>query len=226
MQRATRRGHWFWGAVLAQRFVYRDVLLAALLVNLFALAFPLFSMNVYDRVVPNNAVETLWALAIGVTLILLADLGMRKLRSRFVDEASARIDVELSARLMERVLGMRLENRPESVGSFASNLRGFEQVRDFIASSTVTTLIDLPFALLFVLVMVWISPWLAMPVGGGVRHHRGHGLHRAAPAARTGGNHLPRQRAAQRHAGREPDRHRDHQDAGRRGRDPGAAGSA
>src|SRR5688572_1517966 len=164
LQRRTRAGHWFWGAVLAQRFVYRDVMLAALLVNLFALAFPLFSMNVYDRVVPNNAVETLWALAIGVTLILLADLGMRKLRSRFVDEASARIDVELSATLMEKVLGMKLENRPESVGSFASNLRGFEQVRDFIASSTVTALIDLPFALIFILVLAWISPWLAVPV--------------------------------------------------------------
>jgi ATP-binding cassette subfamily C protein LapB len=185
VQRATRRGHWFWSALVAQRFVYRDVMLAALLVNLFALAFPLFSMNVYDRVVPNNAVETLWALAIGVTLILLADLGMRKLRSRFVDEASARIDVELSARLMERVLGMRLENKPESVGSFASNLRGFEQVRDFIASSTVTTLIDLPFAALFVLVIVWISPWLAIPavvvfgvivITGSIAQHRLHEL--------------------------------------------------
>jgi len=185
VQRATRRGHWFWSAVMAQRFVYRDVMLAALLVNVFALAFPLFSMNVYDRVVPNNAVETLWALAIGVTLILLADLAMRKLRSRFVDEASARIDVELSARLMERVLGMRLENKPESVGSFASNLRGFEQVRDFIASSTVTTLIDLPFALLFVGVMLWISPWLAIPsvvvfgiivITGTIAQHRLHEL--------------------------------------------------
>lgn len=156
-------GHWFWSAVLAQRFVYRDVLLAALLVNLFALAMPLFSMNVYDRVVPNRAVETLWALAIGLVLVLLADLLIRKLRSRFVDEASARIDVDLSARLMERVLGMRLENRPESVGSFAANLRGFEQVRDFIASSTVTALIDLPFAALFLLVTLWISPWLALP---------------------------------------------------------------
>ncbi len=156
--------HWFWGVVLEQRGVYRDVLLAALLINLFALAFPMFSMNVYDRVVPNHAVETLWALAIGVCLVLAADLGMRLLRSRFVDEASARIDVQLSAQLMERVLGMRLEHRPSSVGSFAQNLRGFEQVRDFIASSTVTTLIDLPFALLFLAVMVWISPWLALPV--------------------------------------------------------------
>jgi ATP-binding cassette subfamily C protein LapB len=156
--------HWFWSVVLAQRGVYRDVLLAALLINLFALAFPMFSMNVYDRVVPNQAVETLWALAIGVCLVMAADMGMRVLRSRFVDEASARIDVQLSAVLMERVLGMRLEHRPTSVGSFAQNLRGFEQVRDFIASSTVTTLIDLPFALLFLAVMVWISPWLALPV--------------------------------------------------------------
>lgn len=161
---APRSRHWFWGAVLQQRFVYRDVLWAALLVNLFALAFPMFSMNVYDRVVPNNAVETLWALSIGVVLILGADLFMRLLRSHFVDEASARIDVQISASLMEKVLGMRLEQRPESVGSFASNLRGFEQVRDFIASSTVTALVDLPFALIFIVVMLWISPWLALPV--------------------------------------------------------------
>ena len=122
---------------------YRRVLWAALLINLFALAFPIFTMNVYDRVVPNHAVETLWVLALGLLLVLLADLYMRSLRSHFVDEASARIDVQLSSSLMERVLGMRLENRPQSVGSFAANLRGFEQVRDFIASSTVTALIDL-----------------------------------------------------------------------------------
>lgn len=162
--RATASGHWFWSAILAQRFVYRDVLWAALLINLFALVFPLFSMNVYDRVVPNHALETLWVLAVGVALVMLGDLFMRLLRSHFVDEASARIDVSISARLMESVLGMRLENRPQSVGSFASNLRGFEQVRDFIASSTVTALIDLPFGLLFIGVIAWISPWLVIPV--------------------------------------------------------------
>ena len=156
--------HWFWSAIATQRFVYRDVLWAALLINLFALAFPMFSMNVYDRVVPNNAVETLWTLAIGVLLVLGADLFMRLLRSHFVDEASARIDVQISSSLMEKVLGMKLEHRPESVGSFASNLRGFEQVRDFIASSTVTALIDLPFALIFIVVLAWIQPWLALPV--------------------------------------------------------------
>ncbi|MDI1261185.1 type I secretion system permease/ATPase [Aquabacterium sp.] len=183
--RDTKTGHWFWGAVLAQRFVYRDVLSAALLINLFALAFPIFSMNVYDRVVPNHAVETLWALAIGVMLVQASDLAIRLLRSHFVDEASARIDVQISATLMERVLGMKLENRPQSVGSFAANLRGFEQVRDFIASSTVTALIDLPFALLFVVVIGWISLWLVIPVllvfaiilvAGYVLQHRLHEL--------------------------------------------------
>lgn len=161
---APRRGHWFWASVFKQRLVYRDVLWAALLVNLFAMALPLFTMNVYDRVVPNHATETLWALSAGVVLVLCADLFMRLLRGRFVDEASARIDVEISATLMEKVLGIRLEHRPESVGSFASTLRGFEQVRDFIASSTVTALVDLPFAVLFGLVVAWISPWLLIPV--------------------------------------------------------------
>jgi len=158
------QGHWFWSALLAQRLVYKDILWAAALINVFALALPLFSMNVYDRVVPNSAFETLWALSIGVLLILGSDLLMRKLRSRFVDEASARIDVKISATLLERVLGMRLENRPESVGSFSQNLRGFEQVRDVITSTTVTALVDLPFALLFLVVIIWISPWLMIPV--------------------------------------------------------------
>ena len=120
-----------------------------------------------------------------MVLILCGDLFMRLLRSHFVDEASARIDVQISARLMESVLGMRLENRPQSVGSFASNLRGFEQVRDFIASSTVTALIDLPFGLLFIGVIAWISPWLVIPVvlvflivlvSGYVLQHRLHDL--------------------------------------------------
>jgi ATP-binding cassette, subfamily C, bacterial LapB len=159
----ARGGHWFWSSILAQRFVYRDVLIAALLVNLFALALPMFTMNVYDRVVPNNATETLWALAIGVILVLVFDFWLRSLRSRFVDEASARVDVQLSAALMERILGLRMEHRPASVGAFASNVRGFEQVRDFIASTTVTALIDLPFALLFIIVIIWLSPWLALP---------------------------------------------------------------
>lgn len=159
--------HWFWGALMEQWPVYRDILAAALLINLFALAMPLFTMNVYDRVVPNFAVETLWMLAAGLLLVLGTDYVLRMLRGHFVDLASVRIDLKLSALIMERVLGMQLANRPASVGSFAAMLRSFEQVRDFIASATVTALVDLPFALLFFLVLAWISwPLVFIPVLG------------------------------------------------------------
>ena len=159
--------HWFWGALLEQAPLYRDVLGAALLINVFALVMPIFSMNVYDRVVPNNATETLWMLALGVLLVVGMDFMMRLLRGHFIDLASARIDVKLSALIMERVLGMRLEAKPASVGSFSSNLRSFESVRDFIASATVTALIDFPFALIFLLVILWISwPLVLIPIVG------------------------------------------------------------
>ncbi|MFV5215095.1 type I secretion system permease/ATPase [Azonexus caeni] len=156
--------HWFWGAMADQWPVYRDVLAAALLINVMALTMPLFTMNVYDRVVPNRAIETLWVLALGVALVIVFDLVLRTLRGYFIDLASARIDMQLSAKIMERVLGVRMEARPAAVGSFASNLRSFESVRDFITSATVTTFIDLPFALLFLLVIGIIAWPLIFPV--------------------------------------------------------------
>jgi len=163
----VKQRHWFWGAFLEQLPVYRDILAAALLINLFALAMPLFTMNVYDRVVPNFAQETLWMLAAGLLLVLGIDYTLRLLRGHFIDLASSRIDLKLSALIMERVLGMRLADRPASVGSFASTLRSFESVRDFIASATVTALIDLPFALLFFLLILWISwPLVFLPILG------------------------------------------------------------
>lgn len=161
--RVARR-HWFWGALAENLPVYRDVLLAAGLINVFALAMPLFIMNVYDRVVPNQAVETLWMLAIGLCLTLLFSFVLNLMRGYFVDLAGKRVDVELSARIMERVLGMHLENRPVSAGSFAANLRSFETVRDFITSATITALIDLPFAVLFLVVMAWIDVPMFIPV--------------------------------------------------------------
>jgi len=159
----VKNRHWFWGAVFENRRLYRDALLAALLINVFALAMPMFTMNVYDRVVPNNAVETLWVLAIGIALVLVFNLILTTLRAHVVDTASKRIDVKLSALIMDRVLGLRMESRPASVGSFAANLRSFEAIRDFIASASITTLVDLPFVLLFLAVLAWISPWLMIP---------------------------------------------------------------
>lgn len=160
---SVRHEHWFWGAVRQNWRLYRDTLLAALLVNLFALAFPLFSMNVYDRVVPNQAEETLWVLAIGVLAMLVFDFVLRSVRAHIVDTASKRIDVTLSALIMERVLGVRMEAKPVSAGSFAANFRAFESVRDFITSASMTALIDLPFVFVFLLAILWISPWLVLP---------------------------------------------------------------
>ena len=165
---ALRDRHWFWGRIAENRALYRDVLLAALLVNLFAIAMPLFVMNVYDRVVPNNAVETLWVLALGVGIVLVGELVLRTLRGYFVDLAGSRADVRISAHIMERVLGMRMEERPPSAGSFAANLRAFESVRDFIGSATVVAFVDLPFALLFLVVIGWIAWPLVIPFVLGV----------------------------------------------------------
>lgn len=160
----VRLRHWFWGTLAENKRIYRDVMLAALLVNIFALAMPLFTMNVYDRIVPNRAIETMWVMGLGVFIIVVGDLVLRTMRAFFLDWASARIDVKLSARIMEQVLGLHLDQRPNSVGSFASNLRSFESVRDFITSATITALIDLPFGIIFIVVIAWINWVMVLPV--------------------------------------------------------------
>jgi ATP-binding cassette subfamily C protein LapB len=156
--------HWFWGTLAENTSIYRDIMLAAFLINMFALAMPIFTMNVYDRILPNRSVETLWVLVIGVILVVSADFILRTMRGYFLDWASQLVDIKLSGRIMEQVLGTRLEQRPSSVGSFASNLRSFETVRDFITSATITTLVDIPFALIFIGVMAWIDWPMIIPV--------------------------------------------------------------
>lgn len=163
-----RDAHWFWGVIADHKYLYRDVLLTALLINFFALVSPLFVMNVYDRVVPNHATETLWVLAIGMLIAISADFVLRMMRAWFVDLAASRVDVTLSASIMERVLGMKLSERPASVGSFTAGLQSFESVRSFISSATILALVDLPFVLLFLLVVLLISWPLIFPILVGV----------------------------------------------------------
>lgn len=148
-------GHWFWSTILRQWPIYGEVALAALLINLFALASPLFVMNVYDRVVPNNAVETLWILATGVLIVFAFDFLLKILRGYFVDSAGRIADIKLAGRIFGQVLGIRMASRPASAGAFASQLREFETLRDFFTSATVTTLVDLPFIAFFVGI-VWL----------------------------------------------------------------------
>ncbi|MFO8003367.1 type I secretion system permease/ATPase [Thioalkalivibrio sp.] len=157
-------GHWFWSVINEHRGLYRDVLIAAAMVNMFALAMPLFVRNVFDRVVPNHAVETLYMFAAGVVIVLIADLLLRTMRAYFVDKAAARADVKLSSVIMERVLGMRMEDHPPSVGGFAARLSSFESVRSFISSATVLAFVDLPFALFFIAIIALVAWPLAVPV--------------------------------------------------------------
>jgi len=154
--------HWFWDTIMMAWPIYSEVLIASLLINIFALVMPLFTMNVYDRVVPNSTYQTLWVLAIGVGIIYIFDFVMRGLRGYFIDIAGKKVDVILSASIFEKVMAIRMEARPPSVGSFASNLQEFESFREFITSATITTLVDLPFVLLFLLLIWWIGGWVVV----------------------------------------------------------------
>ncbi|WP_421377121.1 type I secretion system permease/ATPase [Paraburkholderia sp. DD10] len=166
--------HWFWGVVGQSWPIYAEVMVASMLVNLFALAMPLFTMNVYDRVVPNHTLETLWALAAGIMLVIVFDLLMRTLRGYFIDVAGKKIDVILSANMFEKVLGIQMTVRPPSVGGFASHIQEFEAVREFLTSATAAALIDLPFSVVFIVAMFWVGgalgwlPLMALPLVIGV----------------------------------------------------------
>jgi ATP-binding cassette subfamily C protein LapB len=148
---------WFWGTIFESWRIYRDVFLASFLINLFGLASPFFVLNVYDRVIPNAAFETLWVLAIGISVIYAFATIMRGLRGFFVDEAGKRANLKISASLFQKVLGLRMESRPQSIGSFSKNLQEFESIRDFITSFSITALIDVPFVLLALLVIWYLG---------------------------------------------------------------------
>lgn len=156
--------HWFWGVIRDNRHLYRDIVIASIFINLFAIAMPLFVMNVYDRVVPNHATETLWILSTGIVIVLIAELALRMLRSWFIDLGANRADVRLSSAIMEKVLGMKMTDRPNSSGSFVSNVQSFESIRSFIGSLTVVALVDLPFVLLFTTIVALIEPLMALPI--------------------------------------------------------------
>ncbi len=153
---------WFWETIRKSRGLYLEVLVASLLINLFALVTPLFVMNVYDRVVPNQALETLWVLTSGVAIVFIFDLIMKSLRGYFIDAASKRADIMLSAKTFSRVMDIKMKHRPDRVGSFANNLQEFDTFREFFTSTTLITLIDLPFVILFVLLIYSIGGVLAL----------------------------------------------------------------
>ena len=162
----ARGKRWFWDVLRYYAPIYRHVALASVVINLIAVASPLFVMNVYDRVVPNNAIETLWVLASGICIIYLFNFLLSALRTHFVDVAGRNADIVLSSSLVEKVLSMRLDAKPESTGALVNNLREFEQLREFFSSSSLLACIDLPFLVIFLLLTAFIGgPMFLLSIG-------------------------------------------------------------
>ena len=171
------RGHWFWGAFRGNGWTYGQVVLAATVINVFSLASALFIMTVYDRVIPNNAIESLIALTIGMVIVLTFDFLLKTLRGYFIDVAGQNVDRAVGERLFDKVLTMSMSSRSGSSGAVAGQLREFEALRDFFTSATLVAIVDLPFIILFLFV-IWLiggpivlAPALAVPfvlLAGGI----------------------------------------------------------
>ena len=161
---------WFWGTLWRFRHFYVESMVATVVANVLTLASVFFTMNVYDRVVPTQAYSSLWTLAIGTAAAIVMEFIMRWLKARLVDLGGKKADLAINATLLREVMGIRLENRPQSMGTFASSMRDFESLRDFFSSASLVVLADMPFVLLFLALIAMVSgplawiPALAVPL--------------------------------------------------------------
>ncbi|WP_407926469.1 type I secretion system permease/ATPase [Aquipseudomonas ullengensis] len=153
---------WFRDTLKLSRWLYTDAILASLLINLLGLMVPLFVMQTYDRVVPNQATSTLWVLVIGLFIGSAFELLLRVLRAHLLDVAGKKTDVVLSATLFERITGMEMKARPATIGGFAQSIHDFQGLREFLTAVTLTSLIDLPFSLLMIVVIGLLGGWLVV----------------------------------------------------------------
>ncbi len=157
-----RLAGWLTGPIRANRALYLQVALAAVLINLFGLVTSLFSMTVYNCIVPNNATASLVALTIGVAIVVVFDFVLRTIRGYFIDIAGSRIDRDVGASIFDAMLSMKLGDRAGSSGAFAGLLREFEALRDFFASATLTAIVDVPFILISAVVIWALGGWLVV----------------------------------------------------------------
>ncbi|EIL1178317.1 type I secretion system permease/ATPase [Salmonella enterica] len=166
----VKEDHWLFSTLLRYRRYFYSAALAAIIINILALAGTFFTMNVYDRVVPNQAYVTLWSLAAGVALAMLFEFMARNIRAWLLDVAGKKTDLVIGSKLFFQVMTIRMEYKPSSAGSFANQLREFESVRDFITSATLATLSDIPFIFLFVGMIFLVAgplgliPLLVIPI--------------------------------------------------------------
>lgn len=167
---AIQGGHWFWSALSSNRWVYTQVVIAAALTNFLGLATSLFIMVVYDRVLPNEAIESLIALTIGVSIALVFDFAVKTLRQLFIERAGQEADLRMGRRIFDHVLNLQMSAKRGSTGGFANTLREFESLRDFFASASLVAVVDLPFILLFIGVIyliggpLFLVPLIAVPL--------------------------------------------------------------
>lgn len=153
---------WFRDTLRHSRWLYGDALLASLLINLLGLMVPLFVMQTYDRVVPNQALSTLWVLVAGLFIGTAFELALRMVRAHLLDQAGKKTDLILSATLFERITGMSMKARPATIGGFAQSIHDFQGLREFLTAVTLTSIIDLPFVALMLLVIGMLGGWLVV----------------------------------------------------------------
>ena len=153
---------WFFKIIWRFKKYYYQVIAATFIINILALISSLYVMNVYDRVIPNQAYETLWVLSIGVILAISFEFAAKMIRGHLTDVAGKKADLIISAMLFRRVMALKLQDRPASSGSYANNLRDYESVREFLTSASLLTLVDLPFLFLFVSVIAIVAGKLAL----------------------------------------------------------------
>ncbi len=164
------RGHWFRDALAANRWAYVQVALSAMVINSLAMFTSLFTMVVYDRILPSAATESLFALTIGVGVALVFDLILKTLRAGFIDHAGKNADLDMGQRVFDHVIETEMAARKGSVGAVSATLREFESLRDFFTSATMVALVDLPFVLIFIGAIFLLAgplavvPAIAVPV--------------------------------------------------------------
>ena len=152
---------WFFRTMKKNISIYKLVIIAAILINIFVIFVPLFTMNVYDRVLPNKSIDTLWVLLIGIVFVLFFDLILKLIRAYFIEQAGKRADIRMSSKIFDQLLNIKLDSKPSSTGMFVSRLQSFESVREFFTTATITAFVDLPFVLLFIGVIFYIGGDLA-----------------------------------------------------------------
>ena len=158
---AHSRLDWFWGALWKYRSFYFESMVATVVANILTLASVFFTMNVYDRVVPSQAFMSLWTLAIGTVVAILLEFMMRWVKARLVDLGGKKADLAINATLLREIMSIRLEHRPQSIGVFASSMRDFDALRDFFSSASLVLVADIPFILLFIILVGIIGGPLA-----------------------------------------------------------------